>query len=184
MAQVIISVDRAQAYGESTSVRATNVTAIADTGAQVIVRVWSLDEFVKYGFSRDIRHPTWWPPIIPPYQLQGRSSPSLKDCRVTVMLCNAGPWSTLAPTFKLAMLEVLFPSFPSLGKHASAEMQECAGEPAAINITHLTRIVTGGCASLGDQNHSCICPQGTAIPPPLRSLPFCCIPENNDRMKT
>ena len=29
-----------------------------------------------------------------------RSWPSLKDCRVTVMLHNAGPWSTLAPTFR------------------------------------------------------------------------------------
>ena len=35
--QVTISVDRAQAYGESTSVRATNVIATADTGAQVNV---------------------------------------------------------------------------------------------------------------------------------------------------
>ena len=41
--QITISVDRAQAHGESTSVRATNVTAIADTDAQV--NVWSLDEF-------------------------------------------------------------------------------------------------------------------------------------------
>ena len=53
--QVTISVDRAQAHGESTSVRATNVTAIADTGAQV--NVWSLDEFVKYGFPHDILTP-------------------------------------------------------------------------------------------------------------------------------
>ena len=52
--QVTISVDRAQAHGESTSVRATNVI-IADTGAQV--NVWSLDEFVKYGFFRDILTP-------------------------------------------------------------------------------------------------------------------------------
>ena len=53
--QVTISVDRDQAHGESTSVRATNVTAIADTGAQV--NVWSLDKFVKYGFSHDILTP-------------------------------------------------------------------------------------------------------------------------------
>ena len=53
--QVTISVDRAQAHGEFSSVRATNVTAIADTGAQV--NVWSLDEFVKYGFPNDILTP-------------------------------------------------------------------------------------------------------------------------------
>ena len=53
--QITISVDHTQAHGGSTSVRATNVTAIADTGAQV--NVWSLDEFVKYGFSRDILTP-------------------------------------------------------------------------------------------------------------------------------
>ena len=98
--QITISVDRAQAHGESTSVRATNVTAMADTGAQV--NVWSLDKFVKYDFSHDILtlHPTWWPSIISPYQLWKRSLPSLKGCCVTVMLCNAGLWFTLAPTFR------------------------------------------------------------------------------------
>ena len=53
--QVTISVDRAQAHGESTSVRATNVTTIADTGAQA--NVWSLSEFSQYGFPRDILTP-------------------------------------------------------------------------------------------------------------------------------
>ena len=84
----------------------------------------------------------------------------------------------------LSTLGVLSPSFPSLGEHAYAETQECAGEPAAITNAHLTRTVTGGCASPGDQNHSCTCPQRTAVPPPPRSLPFRCTPENNDRMKT
>ena len=58
----------------------------------------------------------------------------------------------------LSTLGVLSPSFPSLGEHANAETQECAGEPAAITNAHLTRTVTGGCASPGDQNHSCTCP--------------------------
>ena len=35
--QVTISINRAQAHGEFTSVRATNITAIADTGSQVNV---------------------------------------------------------------------------------------------------------------------------------------------------
>ena len=34
------------------------------------------------------------------FSLWGCSLPSLKDCRVTVMLCNAGLWSTLVPTFR------------------------------------------------------------------------------------
>ena len=143
--QVTISVNRAQAHGESTPVRATNVTAFADTGAQV--NVWSLDEFVKYGFPHDIQ----------------------------TLFLSHGTLSTLG---------VLSPSFPSLGEHANAETQECAGEPAAITNAHLTRTVTGGCVSPGDQNHSCTCPQRTAVPQPPRSLPFRCTPENNDRMKT
>ena len=82
----------------------------------------------------------------------------------------------------LATLGVLSPSFSSLGEHA--ETQECAGEPTAITNALLTRTVTGGYASPGDQNHSCTCPQRTAVPPPPRSLSFRCIPENNNRMKT
>ena len=84
----------------------------------------------------------------------------------------------------LSTLGVLSPDFPSLGEHANAETQECAGEPAANTNAHLMRTVTGGCASPGDQNHSCTCPQRTAVPPPPSSLPFRCIPENIDRMKT
>ena len=80
----------------------------------------------------------------------------------------------------LATLGVLSPSFPSLGKHANAEMQECAGEPAAVTNAHLTRTATGGCASPGNQNHSCTRPRRTAMPPYPRSLPFRCIPKNND----
>ena len=93
---VTISIDRAQAHGESTSVRA----AIAETGAQV--NVWSLDKFVKYGFPHDILTPA--SNLVAAnhssISIEGRSLPSLKDCRVTVMLCNVGPWSTLAPTFR------------------------------------------------------------------------------------
>ena len=84
----------------------------------------------------------------------------------------------------LLTLGVLSPSFLSLGEHANVGTRECAGELAAITNAHLTRIVTGGCASPGDQSHSCTCPQRIAVPPPPRSLPFRCIPEYNDRMKT
>ena len=75
----------------------------------------------------------------------------------------------------LATLGVLFPSFPSLRKHANAEMKKRAGEPAAITNAHFTRTVTSGCTTPGDQNHSCTCPQRTAVPPRQRLLPFCCI---------
>ena len=188
--QVTISVDRAQAHGKSTSVRAINVTAIADTQ----VNTWSLDEFVKYGFPHDILNPA--------SNLVATNHSSILivgaffaiieglSCRGYVVQCLAMVYvsADIQTLFlshgTLSTLGVLSPSFPSLGKHANAEMQECAGEPAAITNAHLMRTVTGGCASLGDQNHSCTCPQRTAVPSPPRSLPFRCIPENNDRMKT
>ena len=190
--QVTISVDRAQAHGESTSVRAANVTAIADTGAQV--NVWSLDEFVKYGFPSDI--------LTPASNLVAANHSSISivgaffaiieglSCHGYVVQCRAMVYisADIQTLFlshgTLSTLGVLSPSFPSLGEHAYAETQECAGEPAAITNAHLTRAVTGGCASPGDQNHSCTCPQRTAVPPPPRSLPFRCTPENNDRIKT
>ena len=113
------------------------------------------------------------------------SLPLFKDCHVAVM-CNARPWSTalFLSYDTLATLGVLFLSFPTLGKHAKVEMQECAGKPAAITNVHLTCTVTGGCASPGNQNYSCTCSQCTAMPPPPWSPLFCCIPENNDQLKT
>ena len=108
-----------QAHGESTSVRATNVTAIADTGAQV--NVWSLDEFVKYGFPHDI--------LTTASNLAAANHSSISivgaffACRATVMLCNAGPWSTLAPTFRPSFIArhtvdagSPVPQFPIIGR--------------------------------------------------------------------
>ena len=180
---VTISVDRAQAHGESTSVRATNVTAIADTGAQV--NVWSLDEFVKYGFPSDI--------LTPASNLVAANHSSISivgaffaiieglSCHGYVVQCRAMVYisadiqTLLLSHGTLSTLGVLSPSFPSLGEHAYAETQECAGEPAAITNAHLTRTVTGGCASPGDQNHSCTCPQRTASRHPATSEFFATI---------
>ena len=180
---VTISVDRAQAHGESTSVRATNVTAIADTGSQV--NVWSLDEFVKYGFQSDI--------LTPASNLVAANHSSISivgaffaiieglSCHGYVVQCRAmvhisADIQTLLLSHEtLSTLGVLSPSFPSLGEHAYAETQECAGEPAAITNAHLTRTVTGGCASPGDQNHSCTCPQHTASRHPATSEFFATI---------
>ena len=53
--QVTISVICAHAHVEPTSTSATNITAIADTGAQG--NVWSLGEFLQCGFPRDILNP-------------------------------------------------------------------------------------------------------------------------------
>ena len=167
------------------SVHVTNITAIADTGAQV--NVWSLDEFMKYGFSRDIRTPA--------SNLVAANHLSISIvgvffafiegllCYGHVVRCRAMVYvsADIQTLFlsqgTLATLGVLSPSFPSLGEHANAETQECAGEPAAITNAHLTRTVTGGCASPGDQNHSCTFLQRTAVPPPYGRYHFAVFPK-------
>ena len=111
------------------------------------------------------------------------------SCHGHVMQCGATVYVSidiqiLLSHGTLATMGLLSPSFQSMREHANPERQECAGEPAAITNAHLTHTVTGGCASLSNQNHSCTCPQRTAVSPPPRSLPFRCIPENDDRMKT
>ena len=50
--QVTISVNCAHLHVKTTSTSATNVTAIADTSAEV--NPWSLSEFLQHGFTRDI----------------------------------------------------------------------------------------------------------------------------------
>ena len=160
--QVTILVDRAQAHGESTAVRATNVTAIADTSAQV--NIWSLDEFVKYGFSRDI--------LTPASNLVAANHFSIPIVGTFFVIieglsCHGHVVQFRAMIYVSADIQTLFllhgtlatlGVFPSLGEHANAEIQEGAGEPAAITNAHLTRTVTGGCASPGNQNYSCTCP--------------------------
>ena len=148
---------------------------------------------MKYGFSRDI--------LTPASNLVAANHSSISivgaffaiieglSCHSHIVQCRAMVYNSadilifFLSHSTLATLWVLSPSFPLLGEHANAEKQECAGEPAASTNAHLTRTVTGGCATLDDQNHSCTCPQRTAVRPFPRLLPFRYILENNDRMK-
>ena len=108
-----------------------NVTAIADTGAQV--NVWSLDEFVKYGFPHDILTPA------SNLVVANHSSISIVgaffaiieglSCHGYVVQCRAMVYvsADIQTLFlshgTLSTLGVLSPSFPLLGEHANAETQ-------------------------------------------------------------
>ena len=190
--QVMISVDRAQTRGESTSVRATNVTAIPDTGAQV--NVWSLDKFVKYGFSRDI--------LIPAFNLVAANHSSISivgtffaiieglSCYGHVVQCRAMVYvsADIQTLFllnsTLATLKVLSPSFPSLDKHANAEIQNALMNllPSLMLTSHALLLV-----AVPHRAIKIILVLALNVLPchnPLRLLPFRCIPENNNRIKT
>ena len=143
--QVTISVDRAQAYGESTSVHATDVTVIVDTDAQV--NVWSLDKFMKYSFSCDVLTPAsnqvaanhFFISIVRAFFaiIEGLSCYGhVVQCRAMVYV-SADIQNLFLSHGTLATLGALCPSFPPLGEHANAETQECAGEFAAITNTLL-----------------------------------------------
>ena len=144
--QVTISVDGAQAHGESTSVRATNVTAIADTGAQV--NVWSLDEFAKYGFSHDI--------LTPASNLVAANHSSISIVWSFFAIIEGLSWHGYVVQCR-AMIYV------------SSDIQ-------TLFLSHGTLSTLGVLSpsfpSLGDQNHSCTCPQPIAVPPPPATSEF------------
>ena len=81
----------------------------------------------------------------------------------------------------LSDLGVLFPHFPFVGEHPPLNIhkQNSTTKPFCASI----RSVSGGCTFFGQPTHTCACPQRTAVPPPLSSRPFSCIPENNPKMR-
>ena len=174
-----------------TSNSPANVSAIADTGAQS--DLWSLDEFVACGFSRDDLHP-----VSLSLSAANRSPISIDGAffaRLTTVTRNGEAVSTRSMVYvssrvramylsydtllNLGLLSTDFPSNASTEEHSDPPDATC--KPTHINAPG--PIDNGGDATQGAQNTPCSYPKRTAPPTRPTALPFPCTPENNDRMK-
>ena len=171
------------------------VSAIADTGAQS--DLWSLNEFLACGFSREDLHPISLSmsaanhsriPIEGAFfaklAMQSENG-QIASCHSMVYVSGAVEAMYLSYE-SLLNLGLLSRSFPSIstwdeGLTAISNSRNTRCPPSRVSAT---RLLHDGCdAPNPAHGTNCLCPQRTATPPRPSQLPFPCTPDNNKRMK-
>ena len=160
---------------------ARNVIAVALTGAQT--NVWSLRNFLAAGFNRNI--------LISALDLVAANHSVIKiegaffavikglgadkanvQCHAMIYI-SADVSSLYLSQATSSDLGVLSLQFLLVGEHTplNTHKQNSTTKPICSSI----RSASGGYTFLGQPNHTCACPQRTAVPLPLSSLTFSCI---------
>ena len=164
----------------------TNVDAVSDSGAQS--DVWSLNQFISHGFSRDDLRPV-------SLSLQAANKSQIKidgaffgilegcDTQGGVKSCRAMIYvSSDIHRFYLSHesllnLGILPPNFPTIG---GAHCQPSATRPQ-MSVSAV-RAMNAGCSTSNEGNDNCECPRRQAPPQRPCVLPFPCTVENNKKM--
>lgn len=185
-----VSMDRATPVGARRPFRSStfaDVDAVTDSGAQS--DVWSLDQFLAHGFSRNDLHPV-------SLNLQAANKSKIKidgaffgvlegrDPQENVMSRRAMIYvsSDIHCLFlsheSLLALGILPHNFPTIGgAHKLPSDSETQSSIGAI------RALNAGCSAGAEGNEDCGCPRRQAPPERPSFLPFPCKPENNSKMR-
>ena len=196
---ITISVDRSVGPRGSINHRGSDnevsISAIADTGAQS--DLWSLEEFLACGFSRDDLRPvnlSLSAANRSPIAIEGAffarlstapSDSGVTSCRSMVYVSSSvrAMYLSYESLLNLGLFPADFPSGNSGGprdEHGPGA-RDIPIKPLFVNAT---RSADSGCTDQGNpQDAQCSCPKRTAPPPRPQALPFPCSPENNGRMK-
>ena len=163
-------------------------TAIADSGAQS--DLWSLDEYLAHGFSRNDLAPVkmaFSAANRSPIPIEGAffatigtqlASGIWKTCRSMIYVSSAVRTMYLSyeSMLNLGILNLAFPDASELNK----PLRNLPPDTSHINIV---RDVNDGCNAPRHEHNPCSCPQRTVTPLRPSVLPFECTPANNALMK-
>ncbi|KAJ8335347.1 hypothetical protein SKAU_G00386890 [Synaphobranchus kaupii] len=199
-ALITISVDMPVRQSDSTSDRGSvdkaRVSAVADTGAQS--DLWSLEEFLACGFSRDDLRPVRLSMSAAnrsPIAIEGAffarlstasSGGGVTSCRSIVYVSSSvrAMYLSYESLLNLGLLSKDFPSGDIVGgpgDERGPDTHHTPDQPLSINATRSTN---GGCNDQSDHHGAqCSCPQRAVPPTRPAALPFPCTPDNNSRMK-
>ncbi|CAB4034007.1 Hypothetical predicted protein, partial [Paramuricea clavata] len=175
--------------------RDTVVSAVADTGAQS--DLWSLDDFLACGFSRDELRPVSLSLSAAnrsPISIEGAffakittipHSGNVMSCHSMVYVSSSvqAMYLSYETLLNLGLLANDFPSMDNAGTPSERTQiadSDASPDPASINAA---RSLNNGCNAPNTPHDPCSCPQREVAPPRPPVLPFPCTPENNDRMK-
>lgn len=172
---------------ESETENFVNIVAAADTGAQA--NLWSLSDFLKSGFSRlelsqvDFKINAANNSSIAVEgaliaQIQVKSKNGVLISTKTMIYVSSAVKGFYLSYDTMIELGILDNNFPSASKPVKTN--------ASINdglSVNLLRAMDAGCTKPHNDSIACQCPQRETVPKRPTSLPFHCVPENNEKMK-
>ena len=165
--------------------RSVTVNALADSGAQS--DVWSLDEYIKAGFSRGDLHPVTLglnAANKSAIRIEGAFFGTITGGSETQIEAKSmiyvssdvrGFYLSYETMMNLDMLPKNFPQ-PGCARMSSSDIQ--------LDIGNI-RTISAGCPfpSNVKGSENCSCPTRSAVPERPQKLPFPATPENNSRME-
>ena len=177
--------------GRSTTHPTATVQAIADSGAQS--DIWSLDAFLRHGFSKMDLSPVKLSLSAAnrsPIPIEGAFLAVItgigKDCKRYMSRSMIYVSSAISDLFlsydTMLNLGILHTDFPSVGSRCSPTKPSME-TPTKPMSSHLPREINACSLPLKDDTGPCTCPQRSAPPPLPAELPFECTPDNIDSMK-
>ena len=197
--RVTISVDKSSGQGGGVSGlngdNGVTVTAIADTGAQS--DIWSLKEYLAYGFLREDLHPVNLSLLAAnrsPITIDGAffarlsatsSNGTVTSCRSMVYVSSSvqAMFLSYETLLNLSLLPYGFPS-SQVGRPKDRQDHVISSRPDQTLSVNAARSANGGCVGPSEPHDArCACPQRMVPPPRPAALPFPCTPENNGRMR-
>ena len=172
-----------------------DISAIADTGAQS--DLWSLDEFLAWGFCRDDLSP-----VSLKLSAANRSSISIEGAffaKLTAKSRNGEKSSCRSMVYVSSSVNAMYLSYESLlNLGILSQIFTSADSPNGANhsndmphstknvqpVTSEVRSINEGCSTpCARREEPCSCPQREVTPLRPAKLPFPCTTDNNGRMK-
>ncbi|KAK3755453.1 hypothetical protein QZH41_007877 [Actinostola sp. cb2023] len=169
----------------------TQISAIADTGTQS--DLWSLEEFLACGFSRDELHP-----VSLSLSAANRSPIAIEGAffaQLTTTHHCGKVVSTRSMVYVSSSVRAMYLSYESLlnlgllskdfpSKDSSEDPSDSRNASRTPSHVNAMGPINDECkVPYTSHDAPCSCPQRTGPPPRPAELPFPCTPENNDRMK-
>ena len=171
------------------------VSAIADTGAQS--DVWSLSDFLAYGFSHDDLLPVNMELSAAnrsPISIEGaffaklatksHNGKGVSCCSMIIYVSSfvQSMYLSYESLLNLGVLSAIFSS--SLKSDTQTSDTDTSDTAHESEIVSTEWSINNVCiASSSSYDATCSCPQREATPPRPAELPFPCIPTNNERMR-
>lgn len=166
--------------GASHSPVFADVETVSDSGAQS--DVWSLNQSLSHGFSRDDHHPE-------SLRLQAANKSQIKidgaffaildgrDTQGNVKSCHAMIY--ISSDIHQLSLGILPPDFPTIGGVNGQRPSDVRPQMSVSNI----RTMNEGCIDGAKGNDKCTCPTRQPAPQRPGMLPFSCTAENNIKIR-
>lgn len=170
-----------------------DISAVADSGAQS--DLWSLDEFLRAGYTMDNLSPVSLSlnaanksPIKIDgaffAYIKGQTSNARTVCCRSMVYVSRDVKSLYLSYDTMLSLGIIDSGFPQVGKFTPAHQIEYTRVHTINGEDRNEMTLSSICGDTKDDGDVCDCPKRTQVPDRPTALPFPCVPENIPRMRS